>query len=68
MSPDELGHLSSTLARAQVILVVSALRAEAFEPLRGSAAAFLLRPVTIGEIAKRAAGVLSEGGPDVGER
>jgi DNA-binding NtrC family response regulator len=43
-----------------VVLVVSRLRREAFQELRGSAAAILARPVSIGRIAQTVNQVLKE--------
>ncbi|MFW6115644.1 MAG: hypothetical protein ACOC7Y_01140 [Chloroflexota bacterium] len=42
-----------------LVLLVSGLRRETFEPLRGRCAAYLVRPVTVGAVARTVSRVLS---------
>jgi hypothetical protein len=56
--PEEIDALIEALPKTPVILVVSALRRAALAPLIERCAAYLTRPVRIGEIGDSAAAVL----------
>jgi hypothetical protein len=57
-SPKDVERLMATLPDVPLVLCVSALRRAAFDPLRSCCAAYLVRPVSIGRIARAARQVL----------
>jgi DNA-binding NtrC family response regulator len=60
ISVEDVKRLMEAKRGTPVVLVVSRLRREAFQELRGSAAAILARPVSIGRIAQTVNQVLKE--------
>jgi len=57
--PEDVERLVLALPETPLVLTVSALRRAAFEPLQSRCAAYLVRPVSIGQIAQAAAATLS---------
>lgn len=49
-TPDRVRRLRDMAPRAPLVLIVSAYDRERFEPLRDIVAAFLVRPLTVGDI------------------
>lgn len=60
MSPEDVERLLTAFPDTPLVLSVSALRRKAFEPLRQRCAAYLVRPVSIGRIARAVAQALRE--------
>jgi DNA-binding NtrC family response regulator len=58
MSPEDVDRLMTGLPDTPLVLVASAFHRAAFDPLRERCAAYLVRPVSIGEIAQAAARIL----------
>lgn len=56
-TPDRVRRLRDMAPGAPVVLIVSAYDRERFEPLRDIVAAFLVRPLTVGEIVAAIASV-----------
>jgi DNA-binding NarL/FixJ family response regulator len=51
-SPGEVERLLEAKKRVPLVLIISGLRREAFDALRGRCAVYLVRPVSIGAIAR----------------
>ncbi len=58
VTPEGVERLLDGLPGVPLLLIASALRRQAFEPLRKRCAAYLVRPVSIGRVARIAARVL----------
>nr|HID14661.1 hypothetical protein [Anaerolineae bacterium] len=60
MPREDVERLMAALPDTPLVLSVSALRRAAFDPLRERCAAYLIRPVSIGRIARAVAQVLRD--------
>jgi DNA-binding NtrC family response regulator len=60
MSPEDVARLMVGLPDTPLVLVASALRRAAFDPLRERCAAYLVRPLSIGAITQAAARILRD--------
>lgn len=60
LSAEDVERVMEAKREAPVVLVVSRLRREAFETLRGRATAIMVRPVSIGRIARTVGEVLGD--------
>jgi DNA-binding NarL/FixJ family response regulator len=60
LSAEDVERVMEAKREAPVVLVVSRLRREAFETLRGRATVILVRPVSIGRIARTVGEVLGD--------
>lgn len=59
-TPDRVRRLRDMASRAPLVLIVGAYDRQAFEPLRASVAAFLVRPLTVGELVEAIVRVYDE--------
>jgi len=63
LTAEQVELLAAALPGVRLVLVVSALRRESYARLRDRCVAFLVRPVTIGQVAQAAADTLAGASP-----
>ena len=59
ISPEDVERLTTEVQDTPLVLIASAFRRAAFDPLRERCAAYLVRPLSIGEIARAVVQVLA---------
>ncbi len=57
---EDVERLMDAVRRTPVVLLVSGLRRKTFDSLRGRSAAYLVRPVSVGEVAQTVSRLLSD--------